>query len=194
MVRRCSLLLPSSTMRNTTADQDATEASGGFAPASWSSSLGVSDALASYTRSQVIITGQNVASSLDTDARTEVPDEEAQVHEEEVPDEDDLPTPVPDNEGFEWDDVLAGPTLAEPETAETERTPLIRKAPSRASVRVQPPYVLGRDRLEPPSRQDHPRLRRKSSASGRSEKEIIVGRSTYGQTVSNAPFGSRMSF
>lgn len=173
-------------MRSTsiTIDQlhDADNSGTSFAPSSWSSSLGVSEALASYTRSQVIITGQNVASSdVDEDDRTETIDEEAEVATE-VMDEDDLSTPMPEqpeHDSFEWDDVLDGPTIVN--SQDTERTPLIHK-PSRSSVHATQTYTTSsRDRLEP---LPQPRLRRKSSASVRSEKDVPSGRSTFGQTVS----------
>ncbi|KAL5534419.1 hypothetical protein ACEPAG_881 [Sanghuangporus baumii] len=82
-----------------------------FTPSSWSSSLGVSEALASYRRSQYIITAQNVASSVDTDSRPEPLDEEEVIsEEEETPpsvDEEELPTPVPqDEDELQWDNVL----------------------------------------------------------------------------------------
>ena len=84
-----------------------------FAPSSWSSSLGVSEALASYRRSQYIITGQNLPSSLDADSRIGPSDEEAVISEEveETPlltDEEELPTPTPihDEVELEWDNVL----------------------------------------------------------------------------------------
>ncbi|KAL5519122.1 hypothetical protein ACEPAH_805 [Sanghuangporus vaninii] len=82
-----------------------------FTPSSWSSSLGVSEALASYRRSQYIITAQNVAASVDTDSRPGPLDEEEVIdEEEETPpsaDEEELLTPVPQDEGeLEWDNVL----------------------------------------------------------------------------------------
>lgn len=52
--------------------------SSSFTPSSWSSNLGVAEALASYRRSQYIITGQNVASSIDTDEQRDEIDEESQ--------------------------------------------------------------------------------------------------------------------
>ena len=172
---------------STTIDQlDVPDTTGtSFAPSSWSSSLGVSEALASYTRSQFIITGQNVASSLeDRDERIETLDEEADIATEQM-DEDDLRTPMPEDpshDSFEWDDVLDGPILAVSE--ETERTPLIRKPSSRSSIRVPRTYTTSsRDRLEPLPQLSPPKLRRKSSASVRSEKDVPVGRSTFGQTV-----------
>ena len=179
------------------ADQPVSAASS-FAPSSWSGSLGVSEALASYRRSQYIITGQNVASSLeDRDDRTATIDEEAEVATEEM-DEDDLRTPMPEAHGqdsFEWDDVLDGPNIVTPE--DTERTPLIHK-PSRTSVQGPQTYTTSsRDRLESPPL---PKLRRKSSASVRSEKDVPVGRSTFGQTVSihllffQVPLTTRIAF
>ena len=174
--------------RTTLIDQDMTETSSSFAPASWSSSFGVSEALASYTRSQYIITSQNVASSLDTGELTPRVDEEAQLEVEPL-EEDDLQTPMPDEPGldsFEWDDVLNGPTLVQP--AETESSPLIRKAPSRSSVRAQQSCTAsGGDRLGRPPLLEQPKLRRKSSASA-SDKEVSTGRSTFGQTVSGTVF------
>lgn len=90
--------------------------SSSFTPSSWSSSLGVSDVLASYRRSQYIITGQNVASSLSADEGPDTIDEEAQYGDEEVMQESDeeiLPTPVPpsrdedaDLDELGWDNVL----------------------------------------------------------------------------------------
>lgn len=173
-------------------NQDVTETSVGFAPSSWSSTLGVSEALASYSRSQVIITGQNVASSLDTDERTETLDDEARYSISEVEEplnEDELQTPMAGDEdtshdNFEWDDVLNGPNIVQPE--EAERMPLIRKPSSKSSVRVEQPYTVVSGGLEPPALHERPKLRRKSSASARSEKDVAVGRSTFGQTVSTS--------
>ncbi|KAL5495445.1 hypothetical protein ACEPAI_908 [Sanghuangporus weigelae] len=101
-------------------------ASSSFTPSSWSSSLGVSEALASYRRSQYIITAQNVASSVDTDSRPEPLDEEQVIsEEEETPpsvDEEELPTPVPqDEDELQWDNVL--------ESSES-RTPVQTTIPS----------------------------------------------------------------
>lgn len=66
-------------MSNELDPSDATNAqiSSSFTPSSWSSNLGVAEALASYRRSQYIIAGQNVASSVDTDEQRDDIEEES---------------------------------------------------------------------------------------------------------------------
>ena len=87
--------------------------SSSFTPSSWSSNLGVAEALASYRRSQYIITGQNVASSsVDTDEQRDELDEESQYegYDEEAsraPSEE--PEEAPFLDDFEQDDGWRGP-------------------------------------------------------------------------------------
>lgn len=126
-----------------------------FTPSSWSSSLGVSDAIASYRRSQYIITGQNVASSVGTSDRDEL-DEEVGFFDDGVverSDEDDLPTPVPGD-----DDAIAG-ALGWEEDLDTPRAES-QPIPGREQRRPQ----QTRSRLEVTSEQS-PLLHKTSSRS-----------------------------
>lgn len=94
--------------------------SSSFTPSSWSSTLGVAEALASYRRSQYIIAGQNVASSVDTDEQRDDIDEESQLEaiddeESEVPEHEEDPF----LDDFEQDDNWRAPkdSLASPSQA-----------------------------------------------------------------------------
>ena len=80
-----------------------------FTPSSWSSSLGVAEAIASYRRSQYIITGQNVASSVGTSERDDLDEEVGRFTDEEG--DEFRGTRVVDDNGEEDEDELNTPVL-----------------------------------------------------------------------------------
>ena len=83
-----------------------------FTPSSWSSSLGVAEAIASYRRSQYIITGQNVASSVGTSERDDLDEEVGRfTDEEEEEDEFRGTRVVVDDDGEEDEDEVSTPVL-----------------------------------------------------------------------------------
>ncbi|KAH8120132.1 transmembrane amino acid transporter protein-domain-containing protein [Phellopilus nigrolimitatus] len=223
-------------------DPTAAPISSSFAPSSWSSTLGVTEVLASYRRSQYIITGQNVASSVGTDESVGNVDEEAQYSDEDAlrfSEDEELPTPrqqdrdeAPILSNLEWDEDLETPAtqsseqLAPPRRqwgigrptvigrsptqawsgptgpTSSEQTPLLRKAPSKSAVSLQLPHSRQNAALELDgqaqssssirhfslsSHDPKARLKRKvSAASTRSEKQLVSGKSTFGQTLFNS--------
>lgn len=127
--------------------------SSSFAPSSWSSNLGVTEALASYRRSQYIITGQNVASSsVDTDEQRDELDEESQYegYDEEAsraPSEE--PEEAPFLDDFEQDDgwhgLVRGSVGQRPQAPDLSRrtTETFRPSPSDKTPVARSPLLSG---------------------------------------------------